>query len=78
MSFAEARDIRPVWVFWRQDSGAVLQVRVQAPHDEELPADDSGVGVLETTLSLKAIKQAHQLVVRNGRVRVRGSLARRR
>lgn len=78
MPFAEAREMRSVWVFWRQDSGAVLQVRVQPPRDAELPAEGSGVGVMETTLSVKAIKQAHQLVVRNGRVRVRGSLARRR
>lgn len=78
MSFAEAQVTRPVWVFWRQDSGAVLQVRVQAPKDAEMPAEGSGVGVIETTLSLKAIRQAHQLVVRNGRVLVRGSLARRR
>jgi hypothetical protein len=78
MSFAEAKEQRVVWVVYDHATGAVHSVRYQALSAEELPDADSGLSVLETSLSLKAIKQAHQLVIRQGRVQVRGSLTRRR
>ncbi len=78
MSFAEAKEQRQVWVVYNHSTGSILSVRYQALHNEELPDEDSGISVMETTLSLKALKQVHQLVVRNGRVCVRGSLTRRR
>ncbi|HUU23270.1 MAG TPA: hypothetical protein VM389_12120 [Phycisphaerae bacterium] len=78
MSFAEAKELLDVWVYYRLDSGAVTQVRFVEPRAADLPAEGDGVGVIETSLSKKACGQVHQLVVRNGRVRVLGSLARRR
>lgn len=78
MSFAEAQVRRDVWVFYRKDSGSIFQVRLKEPLPFEMPGEDDEMAVLVTSLSVKAIHQAHQLVVRNGRVQVRGSLARRR
>lgn len=78
MSFAEACEYRHVWVYFQLTSGAVTQVRYHQPADEDLPKEGDAVGVLETDLSLKALGQVHQLVVQGGRVRVRGSLSRRR
>ena len=78
MSFADAKELRDVWVYYRLNSGAVMQVRFVAPVPQDLPAEGDGVGVMATSLSKKACEQVHQLVVRNGRVQVLGSLARRR
>ena len=78
MSFADAKEFRDVWIYYRLDSGSVTQVRYTEPLPTELPAEDSGMAVMATSLSKKACNQVHQLVVHRGRVRVRGSLARRR
>ena len=78
MSFADAKELRDVWVYYRLDSGAVTQVRYAEPLSAEIPSEDSGMAVMSTRLSKKACNQVHQLVVHCGRVRVRGSLARRR
>jgi len=78
MPLAEAREQHHVWVFYRPDSGAVLQVRYREPRAVELPKPESGVEMMETTLSEMACQQVHQLVVHGGRVCVRGALTRRR
>lgn len=78
MSFAEAQERRNVWVYYRLDSGSVAQVRYAEPLPVEIPDEGSGMAVMATSLSKKACAQVHQLVVRHGRVVVRGSVARRR
>lgn len=78
MPLAEAQEQRHVWVFYRPDSGAVLQIRYRAPHPIEVPAAETGIVVMESQLSTMACQQVHQLVVHAGRVCVRGALTRRR
>lgn len=78
MSLAEASEQRRVWVYYSLMSGAVSRVMYREPRPAERPDPSDGTGMMETTLSMQACAQVHQLVVHGGRVVVRGSLTRRR
>ena len=78
MSLKDAREQHDVWVFYRLSSGAVVAITYNEPPEDALPVQGDEIGVIETTLSKKALARPQDLVVSGGRVKVRQSLARRR
>jgi hypothetical protein len=78
MSLKDARETKDAWVFYRLSTGGVLSITYNEPSEKALPKEGDDVGVIATTLSMKALARPQDLVVSGGRVKVRQSLARRR
>lgn len=58
---------RPVWVFYRKDTGSVVKLMLREPSQVDAPKSGK-VGMFKTYLSEKALEKPQLLQVRGGKV----------
>jgi hypothetical protein len=58
---------KPVWVFYRVDTGAVVKVMLREPVQADAHKSEK-VAMFQTYLSEKALEKPHLLQVRGGKV----------